>query len=85
MSSTTSFKKLDPMFEIKKVQAEDGHEYLDIDIHNVNSYFFGYLINTSRLFWRKETEYNFEDDPEGAKRIPRKTSFRHPGRWAHCR
>ena len=49
------FKKLDPMFEIKKVTDEDGHEHLDIDIHNVKSHFFGYLINTSHLFWRKET------------------------------
>lgn len=69
------FKKLEPMFEIKKVQAEDGHEYLDIEIHNVNSHFFGYLINTSRLFWRKETEYNFEDDPEGAKAYLEKHPF----------
>ncbi len=57
------FKKLDPMFNIKAVtDTEDGKASWDIDINNVNSHFFGYLINTSRLFWRKETEYNFEDE-----------------------
>lgn len=55
------FKKLAPMFDIKKIMDKDGRDSLDIDIHNVNSHFFGYLINTSRLFWRKETEYNFEE------------------------
>ncbi len=63
------------MFEIKKVQTEDGNEYLDIDIHNVKSHFFGYLINASRLFWRKETEYNFENDPECAKAYLEKHPF----------
>ena len=30
----------------------------------MDSHFFGYLINTSRLFWRKETETNFNERPE---------------------
>lgn len=62
------FKKLDSMFDIKKITNEDGKETFDIDIHNVNSHFFGYLINTSRLFWRKETEYNFEGKPDAERK-----------------
>lgn len=62
------FKKLEPMFRIKKITEENGKESLDIDILNVNSHFFGYLVNTSRLFWRTETEYNFEDKPDQERR-----------------
>jgi hypothetical protein len=58
------FKKMDPMFKIKEVKEEGRKPYYDIDIHNVDSHFFGYLINTSRLFWRKETEINFNERPE---------------------
>lgn len=58
------FKKMDPMFKIKEVKEEGRKPYYDIDIHNVDSHFFGYLINTSRLFWRKETETNFNKRPE---------------------
>lgn len=58
------FKKLEPMFEIKTVTDEDDRKHLDIEIKNVNSHFFGYLINTSRLFWRKETEYAFDGQPD---------------------
>lgn len=58
------FKKMDPMFKVKEVKEEGRKPYYDIDIHNVDSHFFGYLINTSRLFWRKETETNFNERPE---------------------
>ena len=58
------FKKMDLMFKIKEVKEEGRKPYYDIDIHNVDSHFFGYLINTSRLFWRKETETNFNERPE---------------------
>ncbi len=58
------FKEMDPMFKIKEVKEEGRKPYYDIDIHNVDSHFFGYLINTSRLFWRKETETNFNERPE---------------------
>lgn len=58
------FKKQDPMFKIKTITEDDGRQHLDIEVKNVNSHFFGYLINTSRLFWRKETEYNFEGHPD---------------------
>lgn len=58
------FKKLDPMFKMKLVKEEDREPYFDIDVLNVKSHFFGYLINTSRLYWRKETEQNFDGKPE---------------------
>lgn len=58
------FRKLGPMFDIKAVRDDDGRTHLDIQINNVGSHFFGYLINTSRLFWRKETESRFEGEPD---------------------
>lgn len=56
------FKKQDDAFKIIRTKDEDGHDKWDIDIKNVNSHFFGYLINTSRIYWRKEMEYRFNDD-----------------------
>lgn len=56
-----NFKRQPNAFTIKTCKDELGRLSYDIEIHNVNSHFFGYLINTSRLFWRKELEYNFAD------------------------
>lgn len=61
------YKKMDDMFEIIRSVDENGRPTFDIVIKNVKSHFFGYLINTSRLYWRKEMEYNFGDDREAAK------------------
>lgn len=55
------FRKLDDMFTVVRTADEDGRKHYDIEIKAVRSKFFGYLINTSRLHWRKELEYNFED------------------------
>ena len=50
-------KRLDPAFEIKKTEGEDGTLSWDIKVSEEhNSNFFRYLINTSRMFWRKELE-----------------------------
>lgn len=46
------------------MQDENGKQYFDIEINHVRSHFFGYLINTSRLYWRKELETNFESRDE---------------------
>lgn len=54
------FKKVPDMFHIIRKKDASGHDDWDIEIKNVNSHFFGYLINTSRLYWRKELEQNFE-------------------------
>lgn len=59
------FNRVPKSFTIKKFKDEDNRVYFDIEIHHVNSHFFSYLINTSRLHWRKELEYNF-DSPEKA-------------------
>jgi len=60
------FKCLDDMFKIVRKTSEGGRTKFDIEINNVGSHFFGYLINASRIYWRKEMEYNFDEDPEGA-------------------
>lgn len=71
-----AFKKQPDAFTIKTCRDEFGRLSFDIEIHNVNSHFFGYLINTSRLFWRKELEYNFENrDKEEALRYHAEHKF----------
>ncbi len=54
------FKKLDDMFTVTVTAGEQGEPSFDIIINNVKSNFFGYLINSSRLSWRKELEENLE-------------------------
>ena len=49
------------MFSITRTIDEDGRPKFDIEVKNVKSHFFGYLINASRTYWRKELEYAFED------------------------
>ena len=73
------FKRLPDMFRINKVVADDGSETLDIDILDTRSHFFGYLINTSRLYWREETEKRFEDDSEAAKAYGKANPYRIDG------
>jgi hypothetical protein len=52
-----NIERLSPAFEIKKTQTEDGQLSWDIQItEEHNSNFFRFLINTSRMFWRKEIE-----------------------------
>ena len=60
------FKLLPDMFSISRTEDENGHGALDIEIHGVKSHFFGYLINTSRLYWREETETRFGEDHEAS-------------------
>ena len=60
------FKRLPDMFKISRIE-DNGKTELDIDVMDVKSHFFGYLINTSRLYWRKETESRFDGDLASAK------------------
>jgi hypothetical protein len=53
-------KKIDPPFTIKKI----AEEHYDIDVHNTDSKYFSYLINSSRMHWRKELEVAMDDLPE---------------------
>lgn len=59
-----NFKKTDDIFVIKETGREYGRPVFDIEIKSVKSKFFGYLINTSRLYWRKELEENFAEKSE---------------------
>ena len=43
---------------------KDPHGDLDIEIQEKDCMFFNYLINTSRMHWRKELEDKFENRPE---------------------
>lgn len=64
------FRKLEPMFQIRRILDVDGHPasyndgqpVYDIDISDAkSSHFFSYLINASRLYWRKEMEMPYAD------------------------
>jgi hypothetical protein len=68
-------KRLDPAFDIKKTQTEDGQLSWDISISEThNSNFFRFLINTSRMFWRKELE-NPRLSPEELEEYRKKYKF----------
>lgn len=60
------FKAMPDMFRIDRTKDDKANDKFDIEILNVESHFFGYLINTSRLYWRKEMETPFTDDPKAA-------------------
>jgi hypothetical protein len=54
-------KVLPPMFTIIQSNDVEGNHVFDITVNQHNSFFFNYLINTSRLYWRKELEYAWAD------------------------
>ena len=54
------YTKLKDMFEITSSVNESGRTIWDIDVKDTSSPFFGFVINTSRLHWRKELEEQFE-------------------------
>src|SRR5690606_16408448 len=49
-----------PFFEVTR----DKYDGLDIIIHNQEDMFFRFLIQTSRIHWRKELEENLHNLPE---------------------
>lgn len=53
---------LPPMFECKITEDAEGTLHYDIDVKEHESNMFRYIINTSRVHWRKELEYDFEDE-----------------------
>lgn len=61
----------EPMFTIK---AQENGMY-SITVHSTDSEVFCYLINASRIHWRKEMEYRFEDDPDGKAEYARTHKF----------
>lgn len=54
------YAKLKGMFEITSSVDESGRTIWDIDVKDTSSPFLGFVINTSRLHWRKELEAQFE-------------------------
>ena len=58
------FSLLDPFFTIHKEKDEDGQYHFSIEIHKVGSNIMGYLINSSRIYWRKEMETRFDTAEE---------------------
>lgn len=69
-----NFKSLPDMFRINCIDKDEN--LYDIDVLDCKSSpVFGYVINTSRLHWRKEMEYRFEDKPEEAKEYAEKHRF----------
>lgn len=64
-----TFRKLDDMFTITHHDDEFGRPVFDITVNYpddtnrgiIQSNFFGYLINSSRIHWRKELEENFSE------------------------
>ena len=56
-------KVLDDMFTITHPEGMTESSDFDIEIHPHGSNYFRYLINSSRIHWRKELEYNLEDLP----------------------
>lgn len=62
------FKPLPPMFEVKKKCNGDNEENWEVSFTDERrrSNILGFLINSSRLFWRKEMEAPFEDAPDAS-------------------
>ncbi len=58
---------LPEMFRITHPEGQYKSEDFDIEILDNRSNFFRYLINASRIYWRKEMEYRFEDDQKEAR------------------
>ena len=64
------FKKMDDMFEVKRTRTMDGGEHWDIEIklpHGQGaptSKLMCYVINSSRIYWRKELDRNLEEMSE---------------------
>ncbi len=58
------FRLLDDFFTITRTTDDEGEMHFSITINKVGSNLMGYMINSSRLFWRKEMETRFETESE---------------------
>lgn len=54
-------KILPPMFKIERTVDAEGNSHFDITVNEHRSCLFNYLINTSRIYWRKELEEYWRD------------------------
>lgn len=65
------FSTLPEMFHITREDKSFDIEVLNSD----KSCLWGYVINSSRIHWRKEMEYRFEDDREAAEQYAKSHRF----------
>ena len=57
-----------PFFNYEIGTNDDGESWIQLDITDPeSSHFFGYLINSSRIYWREEMEYSFTTTEEREK------------------
>lgn len=66
-----------PMFEVERSESPTGEARFGVRVlDSESSPLFGYVINTSRVHWRKELEYNFaERDASEAEAYHRSHKF----------
>lgn len=55
---------IDPLFDVTWERDEFGKMNFDIKVNSFASKFFCFLINTSRIYWRKEMEERFKTKEE---------------------
>lgn len=58
------YRDLPPMFDVKVRLDENNEPVYDLSINAYRSSFFCYLINSSRIYWRKEMEQRFHSKEE---------------------
>ena len=58
------YREEQDMFDVVVEEVGDGKFKYGLEIRNKESKFFRYLINSSRLYWRKEIEYPATTDEE---------------------
>ena len=62
------WRAMPPMFTTTRREGIDGTPRWDVSIEGeVRSCLMGYVINSSRLYWRKELEERFEAGPDSAE------------------
>lgn len=61
------YAPLPPMFDVERGFDEEGRPTFALQVNDVSSPLFAYLVNSSRLYWREELEYRFEGRPRQEK------------------
>ena len=73
------FRPLQDMFRWQRAASLDGGDTWTVQVLDTQSPFFGYLINTSRTYWREETELRFGTDTDAAAAYLADNRFRIDG------
>ncbi len=66
------FKELDKFFNI---QLDENGNFLGLDIFNMDSHYFRFLINSSRIFWREEYEYRASNNADEDEQYREQNKF----------